>query len=278
MPPENPMRNVEYGIQNDKMPVFHSSVFLRHSSLGRTAVLVWAIILGFVCVRAAVQPYKRTLFTTWEQAGADWEVGRDLYRNSWSPDQDQFRYSPLTAVLLVPFHHLPIRLGGVVGVCSMRGVLLGGFALVAAGSSWSADAAPAGHSVSAAGAAVAEQFEQWPTQPAGHRPVAGRAGRRRTRTLVAGGGVRRPGHGREGVSAGDRFVAGGRRIRAALRRGCCSPWRWRPCCLSLASTGTTSTHSTPCGCNGWARTSAGIGRCTWLTAICGCSSACIMCR
>ena len=159
MPPENPMRNVEYGIQNDKMPVFHSSFFLLHSSLGRTAVLVWAIILGFVCVRAAVQPYKRTLFTTWEQAGADWEVGRDLYRNSWRPDQDQFRYSPLTAVLLMPFHHLPIRLGGVVWRLLNGGVLLGGFAQWLRAAPASADAAPAGHSISAAGAAVAEQFE-----------------------------------------------------------------------------------------------------------------------
>ncbi len=95
----------------------------------RTAVLVWSLIVAVVCVRAAVQPYKRTLFTTWEQAGADWEQGHDLYRRSWSPDQDQFRYSPLTAMLLVPFHHLPIRLGGVVWRLLNAAVLLGGFAL-----------------------------------------------------------------------------------------------------------------------------------------------------
>jgi hypothetical protein len=99
------------------------------ASWERTAVLVWAIIVVAVCIRAAVQPYKRTLFTTWEQAGADWEQGRDLYRSSWSPDQDQFRYSPLTAVLLVPFHHLPIRLGGAVWRMLNAAVMLGGFAL-----------------------------------------------------------------------------------------------------------------------------------------------------
>ncbi|HEY7152538.1 MAG TPA: glycosyltransferase family 87 protein [Gemmataceae bacterium] len=93
----------------------------------RAAVLVWAIVVVFLCVRAAVQPYKRTLYTTWEQAGADWESGRTLYRDSWRPDQDQFRYSPLTAVLLVPFHHLPIRVGGVVWRLLNTGVLLGGF-------------------------------------------------------------------------------------------------------------------------------------------------------
>jgi hypothetical protein len=97
-------------------------------TLVRTAVFVWTIILVFVCVRAVVQPYKRTLFTTWEQAGGDWEQGRELYRRSWRPDQDQFRYSPLTAVLLVPFHHLPIRLGGVVWRLLNAAILLGGFA------------------------------------------------------------------------------------------------------------------------------------------------------
>jgi hypothetical protein len=98
-------------------------------ALVRTAVIVWAVIIAAVCVRAAAQPYKRTLFTTWAQAGGDWELGCDLYRNSWSPDQDQFRYSPLTAVLLVPFHHLPIRLGGAVWRLLNAAVLLGGFAL-----------------------------------------------------------------------------------------------------------------------------------------------------
>jgi hypothetical protein len=95
----------------------------------KAAVLTWTVIVSFVCVRAALQPYKRTLYTTWEQAGADWEAGRDLYRKSWRVDQDQFRYSPLTAVLLVPFHYLPLRVGGVVWRILNAAVLLSGFAL-----------------------------------------------------------------------------------------------------------------------------------------------------
>jgi hypothetical protein len=94
----------------------------------RAAVLVWIIVVGVVCVRAAVQPYKRTLYTTWAQAGADWVNGEDLYRDTWTPDQDQFRYSPLVAALLVPFHYLPVRLGGVIWRLLNAGVLLGGFA------------------------------------------------------------------------------------------------------------------------------------------------------
>jgi hypothetical protein len=94
----------------------------------RGAVLVWTLVVLAVCVRAVVHPYKRTLFTTWEQAGADWQEGRDLYRRSWNADQDQFRYSPLTAVLFVPFQYVPIRLGGVLWRLLNAGALLGGFA------------------------------------------------------------------------------------------------------------------------------------------------------
>jgi hypothetical protein len=94
----------------------------------RAAVLVWAVVLGAIGTRAAVQPYKRTLYTTWAQAGADWRMGRDLYRNSWAPDQDQFRYSPFTAALFVPFSYLLVSLGGVLWRLLNAGILLGGFA------------------------------------------------------------------------------------------------------------------------------------------------------
>jgi hypothetical protein len=134
MPLENTMWNVETlparrGSKGWKSPLLALRAGKGNSALIRTAILVWTIIVVAICIRAAVQPYKRTLFTTWEQAGADWEQGRALYRTSWSPDQDQFRYSPLTAVLLVPFHHLPIRLGGVVWRLLNAVALLGGFAL-----------------------------------------------------------------------------------------------------------------------------------------------------
>jgi hypothetical protein len=94
----------------------------------RTAVVIWSVVLAVICVRVAIYPHQRTLYTTWAQAGADWEKGRDLYRDSWDADQDQFRYSPLVAVLLVPFHHLPLRLGGVVWRLFNAAALLSGFA------------------------------------------------------------------------------------------------------------------------------------------------------
>lgn len=130
MPPESAMHYAPSpGCQRRASEPVAGAPGWSHSVWVRTAILVWVFIIGIVCVRAAVQPYKRTLFTTWEQAGADWEQGHDLYRKSWSPDQDQYRYSPLTAVLLVPFHHVPIRLGGAVWRLLNAAALLGGFAL-----------------------------------------------------------------------------------------------------------------------------------------------------
>jgi hypothetical protein len=94
----------------------------------RLAIAAWLIALTAIGIRCAVQPHKRTLYTTWARAGADWVHGAPLYRTEWDEDQDQFRYSPLAAVLLVPFHYLPVRLGGVVWRLLNAAVLLGGLA------------------------------------------------------------------------------------------------------------------------------------------------------
>jgi hypothetical protein len=94
----------------------------------RLALAAWVALVGGICVRVALQPRVRTLFTTWSGAGHDWEIGRNLYRNTWESHQDQFRYSPLVAVLLVPFSHLSEGTGGVVWRLLNAGVLLGGFA------------------------------------------------------------------------------------------------------------------------------------------------------
>jgi hypothetical protein len=93
----------------------------------RAAAAAWLVVVIAICVRCAVQPRVRTLYTTWAGAGHDWRVGRDLYRTTWEEHQDQFRYSPLAAVMLVPFSHLPERAGGVVWRLVNAGVLLAGF-------------------------------------------------------------------------------------------------------------------------------------------------------
>jgi hypothetical protein len=94
----------------------------------RWALAAWLALLVAVCGRVAFQPRTRTLFTTWAGAGRNWESGQDLYQKTWESHQDQFRYSPPTAVLLVPFGHLPVRGGGVLWRLLNAAVLLSGFA------------------------------------------------------------------------------------------------------------------------------------------------------
>src|SRR3954466_15009102 len=78
------------------------------------AALVWALALAVVCVLAGLRPRSHSLFPTFAAAGQDWVAGSLLYDRTWKPDQDVYRYSPLAAVLLVPFSCLPEWLGGVV--------------------------------------------------------------------------------------------------------------------------------------------------------------------
>jgi hypothetical protein len=94
----------------------------------RAAVAVWLAIVAAVCARAALQPRVRSLYPTWAAAGGDWLAGAPLYRNTWEPHLDQFRYSPLVAALLAPFHLLPEWLGGALWRLLNAAALLGGCA------------------------------------------------------------------------------------------------------------------------------------------------------
>jgi hypothetical protein len=102
----------------------------------RLAAAAWVVLLAVLCARCALKPRSHSLYTTWAGAGHDWTIGRDLYRKTWEWHQDQFRYSPLVAVLLVPFSYLPESLGGVLWRLLNAAVLLGGFA------AWLRTAAP----------------------------------------------------------------------------------------------------------------------------------------
>jgi hypothetical protein len=99
-----------------------------HDFWVRLALFVWLVVLAAVGGRAWVQPAKRTLYTTWVRVGSEWENRLDLYHQHWSAGEDQFRYSPLAAVLFTPFHHLPLRPGAVLWRLLNGLALLGGFA------------------------------------------------------------------------------------------------------------------------------------------------------
>src|SRR5262249_29704613 len=104
----------------------------------RGAVAVWLTILVAVGARSALQPRSHSLYPTYAAAGGDWVAGATLYRLQWEPHLDQYRYSPLVAVLLVPFHYLPERLGNVLWRLLNAAALLGANAL------WLRRAAPVG--------------------------------------------------------------------------------------------------------------------------------------
>jgi hypothetical protein len=93
------------------------------------AVVAWGVVLAFVCVRSVFWPRVHSLFPTYATAGADWIAGNDLYYRDRPADLhiDQYRYSPLVAVLLAPFSLLPEQLGGVLWRLLNTGVFLGGW-------------------------------------------------------------------------------------------------------------------------------------------------------
>src|SRR4051812_26614872 len=92
----------------------------------RWAVGAWLAVLLVVCGQALLRPRFRSLYPTYAAAGRDWLAGRTLYRDHWEPYEDQFRYSPLVAALLVPFHLLPEGPGAALWRLVNAGALLGG--------------------------------------------------------------------------------------------------------------------------------------------------------
>jgi Glycosyltransferase family 87 len=96
---------------------------------GQLALLVWTVVLLAVCLRSAIQPRSRSLFCTYALAGSDWMDGNNLYfhyfNGEWPAYLDQFRYSPLVAVLLTPLALLNERAGNVLWRLFNASVLLG---------------------------------------------------------------------------------------------------------------------------------------------------------
>jgi hypothetical protein len=105
----------------------------------RSAVVLWLVVLAVVSGTAAVSRRGyHSLYPTYAAAGGDWVAGANLYEYPHADASlDQYRYSPLVTVALVPFHYLPERLGGVLWRLLNAALFLGGFHL------WLRDAAPA---------------------------------------------------------------------------------------------------------------------------------------
>jgi hypothetical protein len=94
----------------------------------KAAVGIWLLVTVIVCVRGAVQPGMHSLYPTYARAGREWLTRGIVYHAHWAPPYDQYRYSPVVTVLLVPFHLLPDVLGSVLWRLLNGGVFLAGFA------------------------------------------------------------------------------------------------------------------------------------------------------
>ena len=82
--------------------------------LERTAVLVWFVILMAIGIRVSISPRAHSVLPIFSVAGRHWVQGEELYYPYFfDPDLDNFRYSPLAAVLFAPWSALSDRIGGI---------------------------------------------------------------------------------------------------------------------------------------------------------------------
>jgi hypothetical protein len=71
----------------------------------QTILCVWALLLVGIGVRLLIAPHSHNLYPVFGDAGRHWLAGQGLYE--FRPWAEPFRYSPLVAVLFVPFSLLP---------------------------------------------------------------------------------------------------------------------------------------------------------------------------
>jgi hypothetical protein len=89
--------------------------FRDRDAVTRIALIAWGVLLVGVSVRCAIWPRVHSLYPIYAQAGHHWAHGNSLYLTASPPYHTEYRYSPFTALLLVPLQALPEWLGGVGG-------------------------------------------------------------------------------------------------------------------------------------------------------------------
>jgi Glycosyltransferase family 87 len=93
------------------------------ASWGRVAVIVWAVLLGIVGVRAVMQPDSHDCYKPfYEPAGRNWLRGEDLYQAKSAT----CRYSPLVNALFAPLALTPTPVGGLIWRAVNAFAFLGG--------------------------------------------------------------------------------------------------------------------------------------------------------
>lgn len=101
---------------------------LRSKLVVRTAVVLWAVLLGVVCVRTVLKPLSANIYPTYAWAGERFAAGEPLY-NVYAPYVDNYRYSPTVAAGFVPFGMLPWGPGGAIFRLLGAALFLGGAAV-----------------------------------------------------------------------------------------------------------------------------------------------------
>lgn len=98
----------------------------------KTALVVWSLILLFVCVRAFLRPTERTVYPIFSNSAQLWWNSQDLYEPQ-SPEtlQSGYRYSPTFAILFTPLALLPDSIGGVLWRLLSTAALLASLAWLA---------------------------------------------------------------------------------------------------------------------------------------------------
>jgi hypothetical protein len=109
-------------IRDEPNPVYPS----RSQIPGWVAVAVWAILLLVINVRVILSPLRNSVLPIFTTASQRWLIGENLYGPM--EQYDSFRYSPLVAVLLIPFGSLPIGVAGVIWRLANGFIFLGGLA------------------------------------------------------------------------------------------------------------------------------------------------------
>ena len=78
------------------------------SQMVRAALVAWTAVVGGIALHALAYPHLHTVFPTYAEAARSGWACRDLYPG---PLTNEYRYSPLFAILVSPFAVLPEALG-----------------------------------------------------------------------------------------------------------------------------------------------------------------------
>jgi hypothetical protein len=90
----------------------------------RWAVLIWLVLAAAVAVRTLYRPSSHTVFPIFAASAAHWWGDQSLYQ--LYPPLDTFRYPPVFAVFVTPFHLLGSSMGGITWSWASMAVLFAG--------------------------------------------------------------------------------------------------------------------------------------------------------